>query len=92
MNIMDNGEVLGTIWYEVRDGVMREAYLWNIFIDEVRRGRGYGKEAMRELERTAKKEGARRIQLNVFGFNSIARNLYLKMWYQDAAITMMKYL
>ena len=28
---------------------MKEAYLWDIFINEVRRGRGYGKEAMREL-------------------------------------------
>ena len=92
MNIEDNGEVVGTIWYETRDGVMREAYLRDIFIDENRRGRGYGKETMKVLEESAKKEGARRIQLNVFGFNSVGRNLYLKMGYLDAAITMMKYL
>ena len=92
MNIVDDGEVVGTIWYEVRDRVMREAYLWDIFIDENRRGMGYGKEAMRELEESVRKEGAGRIQFNVFGFNSVARNLYLKMGYQDAAVTMMKYL
>ena len=92
MHIMDNGNAVGTIWYEIRDRAMREAYLWDIFIDEDQRGRGYGKEAMRELERTARKEGARRIQLNVFGFNSVARNLYVKTGYQDAAVTMMKHL
>jgi GNAT superfamily N-acetyltransferase len=92
MHIMDNENAVGTIWYEIRDRVTREAYLWDIFIDEDQRGRGYGKEAMMELERTASKEGARRILLNVFGFNSIARNLYLKTGYQDAAVTMMKYL
>ena len=92
MSIKDNGEVVGTIWYETRDRAMREAYLQDIFIDEDRRGRGYGKETMRVFEESARKEGAGRIQLNVFGFNSVARNLYLKMGYQDAAITMMKYL
>ncbi len=71
---------------------MKGAYLWDIFINEDQRGKGYGKETMRELERTARKEGARRIQLNVFSFNFIARNLYLKTSYQDAAVTMMKYL
>ena len=64
MNIKDNGEVVGTIWYEIWDGVMREAYLWDIFIDENRRGRGYGKKAMSELEESARKEGARRIHLS----------------------------
>ena len=83
---------MGTIWYEIRDGVIREAYLRDIFIDEDRRGRGYGKETMKVLKESARKEGARRIQLDVFGFNSVGRNLYLKMGYQDAAITMMKYL
>ncbi len=47
---------------------------------------------MSELEESARKEGAGRIKLDVFGFNSVGRNLYLKMGYLDAAITMTKYL
>ena len=92
MHIMNGNSAVGTIWYEIRDRVMREAYLWDILIDENQRGKGYGKEAMRKLETTARKEGAGRIQLNVFGFNSTARNMYLKMGYRDAAITMMKHI
>ena len=89
--VMDSGEVVGTIWYEVGDGVMREAYLWDIFINEDRRGKGYGKEAMKELVNIAIKEGVKSIQLNVSGFNAIAKNLCLKLGFQDTAI-MMKYL
>ena len=70
---------------------MKEAYPWGILINENQRGRGYGKEAMRELERTARKEGAGRIQLNIFGFNSTARNMCLKIGHRDAEITMMKH-
>lgn len=92
MHIMNGNDAVGTIWYEIRDKAMKEAYLWDILIDENQRGKGYGNEAMRELERTARKEGAGRIQLNVFGFNSTARNMYLKMGYRDAAITMMKHI
>ena len=71
---------------------MKETYLWDIFINEDRRGKGYGEEAMKELVNIAKKEGAKRVQLNVFGFNPVAKNLYPKMGFNDTGITMMKYL
>ena len=92
MQIVEKGEVVGTIWYEVRERVVKEVYLWDIFINENRRRQGYGKESMTELVKMATKEGAKRIQLNVFGFNAAAKNLYFKMGFQDKAITMMKYL
>lgn len=92
MQIIEKGDVVGTIWYEIRERVVKEAYLWDIFIKEDKRGRGYGEEAMKELVKIAKKEGAKRVQLNVFGFNTVAKNLYLKMGFNDTAITMMKYL
>jgi RimJ/RimL family protein N-acetyltransferase len=58
MHIMNGNDAVGTIWYEIRDKGMKEAYLWDILIDENQWGKGYGKEAMRELDRTARKEGA----------------------------------
>lgn len=92
MNIVSNGTRVGKIWYEVRERVTKEAYLWDIVINENQRGKGYGEETMGKLEEEVKKEGAKRIQLNVFGYNSAARNLYLKMGYNDMAITMIKYI
>ncbi|MCL4450108.1 MAG: GNAT family N-acetyltransferase [Candidatus Thermoplasmatota archaeon] len=92
MHIMKNEETIGSIWFEIRQRGAKEAYLWDIVIDENYRGKGYGRDTMARLEEFVKKEGAERISLNVFGSNAIARNLYIKMGYQDAAITMMKYL
>ncbi len=92
MHIVDDEETIGSIWFEIRERGVREAYLWDIVIDENYRGKGYGRDAMARLEEFVKEEGAERISLNVFGFNAIARNLYVKMGYHEAAITMMKYL
>ena len=92
MHIMKSEETIGSIWFEIRQRGAKEAYLWDIIIDENYRGKGYGRDTMARLEEFVKKEGAERISLNVFGSNAIARNLYVKMGYQDAAITMMKYL
>ena len=92
MHLVERGETIGSIWFEIRQRGAKEAYLWDIVIDENYRGKGYGRDTMARLEEFVKKEGAERISLNVFGSNAIARNLYVKMGYQDAAITMMKYL
>lgn len=92
MHIMDGEETIGSIWFEIRGSEGKEAYLWDIIIDENYRGKGYGKATMTRLEEFVKKEGAERISLNVFGYNAIARSLYVKMGYHEAAITMMKYL
>ncbi|MGC8515802.1 MAG: GNAT family N-acetyltransferase [Thermoplasmata archaeon] len=92
MHIMDDEATIGSIWFEIRDKGVREAYLWDIIINESYRRKGYGTGTMRRLEQFIKKEGAERISLNVFGSNTIARNLYVKMGYHEAAITMIKYL
>ena len=91
MHILNNGSVVGNIWFEIRSGSLREAYLWDIIIFREYRGKGYGRQSMMELESFVKKEGVRRISLNVFPFNTVARNLYQTSGYQEAAITMMKY-
>ena len=92
MHVVSEDERVGAVWYEIRDKVVIEAYLWDIVINEKHRGSGYGRQTMEELEAAARKEGAVRISLNVFGSNRVARTLYTGMGYQDATITMMKYL
>ena len=92
MHIFKGRERVGDIWFEIRERGLKDAYLWDIVIYDGNRGKGYGKESMKELEGFVKKEGAKRISLNVFGFNQVALNLYRTSGYHDAAITMMKYL
>lgn len=70
----------------------KEGYIWDIIIEEEYRGKGYGKETMAKVDEFVKEHGGEQISLNVFGYNSVARALYQKSGYTDAAITMVKFL
>jgi GNAT superfamily N-acetyltransferase len=65
-------------------------WIYDIRIDDARRGRGYGKAAMLFAEGEARRRGYNRVGLNVFGGNAIARNLYLSIGYEENAIFMSK--
>lgn len=88
--VYSDQEKVGKIWLELRAGRANEAYIWDLFLEKDFRGKGYGKETMKRIEEFARQNGAPRISLNVFPFNDIARNLYRKSGYRDAAITMIK--
>ena len=90
-NVVENDENVGKVWIGVRtrSGTL-EAFLWDIVIDEKHRGKGYGKGAMILVEDFARKKGAKKISLNVFAYNDVARNLYRKTGYRESAITMIK--
>lgn len=90
--VYDKNVRVGKIWVEIRKRGEMEAYLWDIYIDVEYRGKGYGKESMKVMENFARDKGAVKISLNVFGYNKIARSLYDKVGYIDAAITMTKVL
>ncbi|MGC8563178.1 MAG: GNAT family N-acetyltransferase [Thermoplasmata archaeon] len=42
MHILNGEETIGSIWFEIRYMGVKEAYLWDIIIDEKYRGKGYG--------------------------------------------------
>jgi ribosomal protein S18 acetylase RimI-like enzyme len=83
------GERVGRVWlgpsFNADDA---ERYLYNIEIDEQHRGHGLGRAAMRAAEAWALADGARRLALNVFGFNDVARSLYDSLGYVVAATNM----
>ncbi|MGC8608952.1 MAG: GNAT family N-acetyltransferase [Thermoplasmata archaeon] len=92
MHILERNVVVGNIWFEIRSRSIKEAYLWDIIIFKEYQGKGYGRQSMMKLEMFLKKEGVKQISLNVFPFNTVARNLYQTSGYREAAITMIKYL
>lgn len=59
------------------------AWLGIIIGEASARGRGIGKIAMDHLEEAAKNAGAKRFELGVFEFNSVALNLYKKLGYKE---------
>jgi GNAT superfamily N-acetyltransferase len=87
-----DGAPVGELWLAERRGDLEGDNLWvfNLRIDEVQRGRGYGRAAMLLAEDEARRRGLSRVALNVFGGNRTARNLYQSLGYEENAITMIK--
>ncbi|HWN22130.1 MAG TPA: GNAT family N-acetyltransferase [Gaiellaceae bacterium] len=78
---------VGTIFLGVRSA---EAWLYDITIDEIERGRGYGRAAMLALEDEARALGYDRLALNVWGGNEVARGLYRSLGYAEDSVHMHK--
>ena len=85
--------LVGTLWFGVRGAEdNRKAFIYDIALLEVARGKGFGKQAMLLLEDEVKKIGLRHIGLHVFGHNKIARNLYTTLGYEITNLNMEKIL
>ncbi len=82
-----SGARVGVLWYRQDE---RGLWLFQVTVDEPRRGQGFGREAMELLEEEARRLGAPRIELNVFGLNVAARSLYRSLGYSEDAVTMSK--
>lgn len=83
----ETGERVGVLWHRL-DG--RGLWLYHVEIAPGRRGEGLGREAMVLLEDEARRLGAPRIELNVFGGNAPARSLYRSLGYREDAVVMSK--
>jgi GNAT superfamily N-acetyltransferase len=85
------GEQVGLLWLAERDsGGRRVLFVYDVEIDEAHRGKGYGRAAMELAEQEAKALGIGRIELNVFGGNEVARNLYRSLGYAETSVQMAK--
>jgi len=61
-----------------------------VAIEEEFRGRGLGRATMLAAESYVATNGGRRLALNVFGYNTVARALYDSLDYEVVAIAMRK--
>jgi RimJ/RimL family protein N-acetyltransferase len=85
------GERVGVLWLAERDsGGRRVIFIYDVEIDEAHRGKGYGRAAMELAEDQARAAGLGRIELNVFGGNEVARNLYRSLGYVETSVQMAK--
>jgi ribosomal protein S18 acetylase RimI-like enzyme len=87
-----SGEAVGRIWFAERDGdgEGRIAFVYELWVDEARRGSGFGRAAMEALEDLVQARGLGRIALNVLGGNETARSLYRSLGYRETAVYMAK--
>ena len=87
----ETGEQVGYLWIAERDNQGRKVvWIYDIEIDERFRGRGFGRAAMELAEQQARERGLGRVELNVFGRNEVARNLYRSLGYEESAVWMGK--
>jgi ribosomal protein S18 acetylase RimI-like enzyme len=86
-----SGQVVGELWYALRkEGARTDLFVYWIGIAEAHRRRGYAREALRALEPEAKRLGADRIALHVFGENTGAQALYRSLGYEVTNLLMAK--
>lgn len=81
---------VGHLWLKVEPGEERRGFIYDVFIDEEERGKGYGKAMMIALEAKAKRMKLDSLALHVFAYNDIARHLYGSLGYEVKSLNMMK--
>lgn len=89
----DGGQRVGMVWVGPRpnqEDDPTQAWLYDIEIDEGRRGRGDGRMAMQLLEAHLISVGVRELGLNVFGDNLVARHLYSRAGFREVSAVMAK--
>ncbi|WP_409254091.1 GNAT family N-acetyltransferase [Bacillus sp. SCS-153A] len=86
--IWDDKSSAGVIWLsKIGEDT---GYIYDIIINEEHQGKGYGKQAMIEIEAVAKELGFSKIELHVFGHNQVAKGLYEQLNYEVTNIIMAK--
>jgi ribosomal protein S18 acetylase RimI-like enzyme len=85
-----NGEQVGQVWIALNRPGPGSAWIFDIEISPGHRGRGYGRALLQAAEEQARQHGASAIGLNVFGANTVARNLYESSGYQATSLVMRK--
>jgi ribosomal protein S18 acetylase RimI-like enzyme len=84
------GEPVGVLWLGPHPQRRGAGWVYEVQIDEARRGEGLGRAAMVAAERIGREAGWTALGLNVFGHNPRARALYDSLGYQVAATAMAK--
>jgi len=89
--LYDNDEAVGMIWLRTElDRPRKSGFIFDVEIKEEFRGRGYGKQAMLLIEEKARELGIKRMGLNVFAYNDVAKNLYERIGYKVSSMNMLK--
>ncbi len=91
--LYDGDQAVGRIWLKANmDRPVRSGFIFDVYIDEQQRGKGYGKQIMLLIEEKARELGLKSIGLHVFASNDVARKLYENVGYTVSSLNMIKQL
>jgi len=88
--LVDGEEPVGMIWVKVKRQPSISGFIYDVYVNEKFRGKGYGKSLMLLLEEKAREMGLRSLELHVFGSNHVARKLYETIGYETTNVSMSK--
>jgi ribosomal protein S18 acetylase RimI-like enzyme len=89
IQIEETGEKIGILWMK-HEAPRPHGFIFDIVLDEAKRGKGYGKQAMLAIEVVAKTLGLETIGLHVFTHNPAAMQLYRGLGYEVTSQNMVK--
>lgn len=88
--LYDGDDAVGMIWMKARSQPSKSGFIYDVFIEERFRGKGYGKSLMLLLEEKAREMELKSLALHVFGSNHVARKLYETIGYEASNLQMSK--
>jgi RimJ/RimL family protein N-acetyltransferase len=89
--LCDAAEAVGMIWMRAYlQTPIKNGFIFELYVDEKFRGKGYGKQAMLLIEEKARGLGLKSLGLHVFAGNTVARNLYENVGYEISSLNMTK--
>ena len=89
--LYDTDDAVGMIWLRADlQSPVRSGFIFELYVDEKFRGKGYGKQAMLLIEEKARELGLKSLGLHVFAVNNVARNLYESVGYEVSSLNMTK--
>ncbi|MCR1899922.1 GNAT family N-acetyltransferase [Irregularibacter muris] len=92
MNINEQIKI-GYLWFQYSESLIgKEAFIYDFYIFEEFRGKGYGIESMKALDTEVRKLKIDKISLHVFSHNKRAISLYRKVGFVDKDLLMSKYI
>jgi ribosomal protein S18 acetylase RimI-like enzyme len=86
-----SGERVGYTWWGERDlDAGPAAWIYDVYIDEPHRGKGYGRGLMDAVEAQVREAGLARMELHVWVDNDRAISLYRSLGFVPAGMEMFK--
>jgi len=89
--LYDVNQAVGMIWIRADlENPTKNGFIFELYVDEKFRGKGYGKQVMLLIEEKARELGLKSLGLHVFAVNTVACNLYESVGYEVSSLNMTK--
>lgn len=81
--IEEESKIVGYISYKIKDNKVKTLWVDQLVVEKSKQKRGYGKKLMFEIEKVAKEEKCKRIELCCWTFNERALSMYERLGFKE---------